>query len=429
MLPENARALTKLDSLTPETWTMIKKAIRPEYLGSYFDKAHLAVDVGLNDAGVAYFWAAVEVALRHKIIAYGIEYFAAAINKPDLRTLEDLRDDVKAHELIDGCLALGIIGAEAHFFLHHCREIRNRFSMAHEAVGELDKLETFNFVKNCVKYCLCFEPPAPGLSIRDLIGSLSVGSIVPEEALALIQAQSSRIYEPLIHSFFSKWIEPTCTSNLKASIKTIAPQLWKWCSDETRSTVAQRFASLRDRTSADASKEAMEFLKIVDGIRYIPRTLQFAIFSYYARNLIDAYSGWHNFYNEPEHAKALRTLGFDVPSEAAAVYAKAAVLSFVGNCYGHARAAEPYNTEMLANASASVVRAVFHVLLHDPLVIATLLEPEPASRLKELMKLLKEKTLTEPEVKILKFVLNNDAGQIQLFFRTKHASLAQQLAK
>jgi len=427
-LPENAQALVKVDSLTPETWDLIKHAIRPEYRGTYLGKAQVAIQVDLNDAAVAYFWGTVEAALRNKVLAYGIEYFGSAVNKPDLRTQEDLREEVKAHELIDGCFALGIIGAEAHFFLHHCRETRNKFSMAHEALGELDRLETFNFIKNCVKYCLCFEPPAPGFSVRDLIQSLSAGSVAPEEAVALIQAQSSRIYGPLLHSFFSQWIEPACPAQLKAAIKEIAPQLWKWCTDDVRSSVAQRFASLRDRTSADASREAQRFLKIVDGIRYIPRTLRFAMFNYYARNLIDAYSGWENFYNEPEHSRALRELGLDVPPETSVVYAKAVVLSFVGNCYGRAFGAESYNREMLDGASASVVNAIFNVLQRDPLVAATLQYDKPAARLKELMELLREKTLTSQQRKIMEFVVSSPTTQIQRHFETIHSSLSQQLA-
>lgn len=429
VLPESARALVKVDGLTPKTWALIRTAIRPEYQGTYLDKAQIAVRVDLSDAAVGYFWSAVEAALRHKVVAYGIEYFASAVNKPDLRSEEELREEVKAHELIDGCFALGVIGAEAHFYLHHCREIRNKFSMAHEALGELDRLETFNFIKNCVKYCLCFEPPAPGFSVRDLIESLSSGSIQPEEAIALIQAQSNRIYGPLLHSFFSQWVEPTCTPQLKASIRVIAPQLWKWCVDDIRSSLGQRFASLRDRTSADASQEAMEFLKIVDGVRYIPRTLRFAIFSYYARNLIDAYSGWENFYNEPKHAKALRELGTDIPPEAAVVYAKAVLLSFIGNSYGHAWDAETYNKEMLVGASASVVNGVFHVLQKDPLAITTLQESRPAARLKELMELLREKTLALSQQKVREFVFKSSVNQIQHHFAMIHVSLSQQLAQ
>lgn len=429
ILPEPAQALVKVDSLTPKTWALIKSAIRPEYQGTYLVKAQLAIRVNLNDAAVAYFWGTVEAALRHKVLAYGIEYFGSAVNKPDLRSGEDLREEVKAHELIDGCFALGIIGAEAHFYLHHCREIRNMFSMAHEALGELDRLETFNFIKNCVKYCLCFEPPAPGFSVRDLIESLSAGSIQPEEAVALIQAQSSRIYGPLLHSFFSQWIEPTCPPQLKASVRLIAPQLWKWCTDDVRSSVAQRYASLRDRTSADASREALQFLKIVDGIRNIPRTLRFAIFNYYARNLIDAYSEWENFYKEPEHAKALRELGLDVPPETAVVYAKAVLLSFIGNLYGRAWSAESYNREMLVGASASVVNGLFNVLQRDPLVVATLQHSKPAVRLKELMELLREKTLTTPQQKVMEFVLNSATAKTQHHFATIHAGLGQQLAR
>jgi hypothetical protein len=226
-----------------------------------------------------------------------------------------------------------------------------------------------------------------------------------------------------MHSFFSQWIEPTCPAQLKASIRSIAPQLWKWCTDDVRSSVAQRFASLRDRKSADASKEAQQFLKMVDGISYVPRTLQFAMFNYCARNLVDAYSGWQNFYNEPDHARALRELGFDVPPETAVAYAKAVVLSFVGNSYGHAYGAQSYNREMLEGASASVVTALFNVLYRDALVVTTLQHSKPAARLKQLMELLQEKTLTPQQRKIMGSVMRSSTTQIQKDFETIHSGL------
>ena len=46
-----------------------------------------------------------------------------------LKTIEDLRE-VKDQQLISGAFALGIIPAEAHFFLEQCRELRNNFSTA-----------------------------------------------------------------------------------------------------------------------------------------------------------------------------------------------------------------------------------------------------------------------------------------------------------
>ena len=61
-------------------------------------------------------------------------------------------------------------------------------------------------------------------------------------------------------------------------------------------------------------------------------------------------------------------------------------------------------------------------------VVATLQHSKPAARLKELMELLREKTLTTPQREVMKFVLNSTTAQIQHHFATIHADLSQQLA-
>ena len=84
---------------------------------------------------------------------------------------------------------------------------------------------------------------------------------------------------------------------------------------------------------------------------------------------------------------------------------------------------------MLVGASASVVNAVFNVLQRDPLVVATLQHSKPAARLKELMELLREKTLTTPQREVMEFVLNSATAQIQHRFAAIHAGLSQQLTR
>jgi hypothetical protein len=139
-LPERFGHLEKVDNLVTG-WEDVRLAIRPECRDEKsIDKAKTAIEVGLNDAAINYFWNLAMNDLHKKIIVYGIEYFSSSINwdgKP-LKTIEDLRE-VKDHQLITGAFALGIIPTEAHFFLQQCREIRNNFSTAHFPMGEIDK--------------------------------------------------------------------------------------------------------------------------------------------------------------------------------------------------------------------------------------------------------------------------------------------------
>lgn len=421
ILPSRAKSLSRIDGLNNSNWTLLVEAIRPEARGSYLDKAQRALGVELNDAAINYFWNAVEADLRKKVMSYGIEYFGAAINKPSLRNLDDLKDEVKAYELLEGCYGLGIIGEEAHFQLQHAREIRNCFSAAHESIGELDRLETLNFIKNSVKYVLCFEPPAPGFQIKEFIAYLAHEDISLEETVAMLQSQSSIIYGPLLHNFLSSWIDSSILPTLKSNIKLIAPEVWKLSDEKIRSEIGQRYASLKQRPTPDAAREALEFVKLVNGISYIPTNFQYAIFKRYAQNLIEAYSGWNNFQNETQHSRALSELGTDVPQEVATTYTKAILLSYVGNSYGYSNGAESYNELLIQAFTPTSINALFNVLSHDPLVAVTLIATKPLNRLKLLMEMIKDKSLNPSQQTQLKFIEQSDLNKLKNHFKSVHA--------
>jgi len=366
-LPERFEHLEKVDNLITG-WENVKLAIRPECRDDKcIDKAKTAIEVGLNDAAINYFWNLAMFDLHKKIIVYGVDYFSSAINwegKP-LRTVEDLIE-VKDHQLIYGAFVLGIIPTEAHFFLQQCREIRNNFSTAHFPMGDIDKLETFNFIKNCIKYVLTFDLPAPGLQIKDLVENLTTERLASvEEITAIIESQSSKVHGPILHNLFSSFIKQDCDSTLKHNIKLLAPRLWEIVSDEVKSNIATKYASLRDIKGKDVANEALEFLKTVKGIEFIPETFKEIIFKKHAQCLIDAHNGWDNFHIEPGYARDLASLGKDVPLSAIYTYVKAIVLSFIGNQYNIARAAQEYNNQMITDFSQTGIRTLFSILTTD----------------------------------------------------------------
>lgn len=422
LLPERAKSLLKLERLDKNGWDLVKHSIRPECHGPYLDKTYKALSVGLFDAAINYFWSAVEADLRNKIMSYRIEYFASAVNKPDLRTLDDLKE-VKSYELISGCYALGIISEEAHFHLQHAREIRNQFSAAHESVGELDKIETINFLKNCVKYVLCFDLPAPGFSIKEFVESLLVPLKNMDEQVAILRAQSSKIYGPLLNNLFDHWVDPKCLPVLKDNIQLVARNLWDLCDDKVRSQLAVRYASLKERPTPDAADEALDFLKVVGGVEYIPSNLKVAIFKRFSENLLNAHFETNNFYNEPEHANALFALGFDVPPEGAEIYTKALLLSFVGNSYGYSWGAQPYTVRMLEALNSACSNALNHLVQFDPLVLEELSSDKPAEQFIKVAEILLKKSIPIDLKKTLEWVKGKPSEQISKHFRKTHQAL------
>ncbi|MNJ95346.1 hypothetical protein D3C87_130560 [compost metagenome] len=427
ILPERFENLERVDNLL-DGWDNVKLAIRPECRDNRsLNKAQLAIKAGLNDAAINYVWNLAMYDLQKKILVYGVDYFSSAINwegKP-LKTVEDLRE-VKDYQLISGTFALGIIPSEAHFFLQQCREIRNNFSTAHLPMGDIDKFETFNFIKNCIKYVLTFDLPAPGLQIKDLVESLMVEKLDSvEEMEAIIQGQSSKIHGPILHNLFSNFIKPDCDPNLKHNIRIIAPSIWDIVSDEVKSNIAAKFSSLRDVKGKDAANEALEFLKVVKGVEFIPEGFREIIFKKHSQFLIDAHNGWDNFHYEPGFARDLASLGSDVPVSAIYTYVKSVLLSFIGNRYGIANTAQKYNIEMLANLSQTGIRSLFKILSSDLDVIRELTNNAPASRLPEVMDIIKEKTMLPKQKELFNFMSTNKTARIIRHFNSLYWELVK----
>lgn len=426
-LPERFKNIEQVDNLVVG-WENVKLAIRPECRNdTCLEKAKVALQVNLNDSAINYIWNLTIFDLYKKIEKYGIDYFASAINwdgKP-LKKLDDLQE-VKDYQVIDGAYALGILPDEAQFFLQQCREIRNKFSAAHYPMGELDKFETMNFIKNCIKYVLTYDLPAPGIQIKDLINSLSQEKLNKGEEISfIIENQSKRIHGAILHNLFNNFIKQDCNANLKYNIKLIAPKLWEIVDEEVKSSIASKFTSLKDIKGQDEANEALAFLKLVDGVSYIPEGYRDIIFAKHARLLIDAHFGMNNFYNEPGYARDLASLGYDVPSSAVQAYVKAIVLSFIGNYYGISNNAQSYNADMISNLSQSGVRALFRIISKDNQVVRELTSISPAGRLKVMMELLKEKTMLPEQKKLYDYIVANTPATLAREFRKRYNSLSE----
>lgn len=415
----NMNSVTQLN----DGWEQVKLAIREDYRGdANLEKAQIACMAGLNDAAINYIWNLTMYDLYRKIVTYGIEYFASAIswNGSPLRTVEDLHE-VKDYEIINGAYSLGILLPEAHFHLQYCREIRNKFSTAHYPIGEVDNIELLNFVKNCVKYVLTFDLPNPGLQIKDLIDKLKAEKLKDEDKTVLqIEGQPLKIRGAIMHSLFSQFIKQDCDATLKSNIKALSPKIWSSLSDEIRSDIALRYTSLADLKSEDETREGEEFLKLVGGIKYIPDGNRAIIFNRAAQQYLDSHFGWNNFYNEPVYAKALLALDKEVPAEALKKYVLSIVCSFVGNSYGISDAAQAYNRKMLSRLSQMGVDMVFKLFATNLDLMSKMTYSRPSARMRPLMEILKEKTISAEHEIMFKFYIGSEAEAISKHFNEKY---------
>lgn len=418
-LPERVQYLERLPS-KPLNWEPIVNAIRPECRGAYIDKARLAAEAGLWDAAVLYFWNETMNDLRRKVVSYGIEYFPNPQGKR-LTDEESLRENVNDYELIEGCYQLGIISKEAWFFLQQCREIRNQYTAAHLSDSQIDPLEAQNFIKNCVKYVLTHEPPSPGFSIRDFMERLKETDIqqMLGEIETAIQDQAPEIRKALLNRLFSEYVDTSTSPLLQSNIELVAPLVWKVVDENAKVELGQRYVRVRVGPSQDAALMAFNFFKVVGGISSIPEAYRRPIFESYANALIRAHFETNNFYKEGPRARDLLELGFDVPKDAAAIYTKAVLLSFLGNPFGYCWDADAPNREMISHFTIDCVRATLSLLDSDRDIQQALTSELPIKRLKELVEILLSRPILPAHEKRLSFFQKATVTRIKAHFMSK----------
>jgi hypothetical protein len=417
--PERIQHLERLPS-KPLNWDPIINAIRPECRGPYLERAKVAAEAGLYDAAVLYFWNESMNDLRRKVMSYGIEYFPYQQGR-HITGEDSLRENVNDYELIEGCYQLGIISKEAWFFLQQCREIRNQYTAAHLSDSQIDPLEAQNFIKNCVKYVLTHELPSPGFSIRNFMERLRNADVsqMLGEIEAGIKDQASEIRKALLNRLFDEYIDTACSSMLRSNIELVAPLVWEKVDDEGKLELGQRYVRVRVGPSQDAALLAFNFFKVVGGISAIPDAYRRPIFENYAKALITAHFEANNFRKEGPRAEDLLELRFDVPKDAAQVYTKAVILSFLGNTYGHCWKADETNRTMLSHFNIHCVGATIKLLDTDRDVQQTLTSKLPIQRLKELVKILLDHPVLPAHEKRLFFFRDTPEKRIKDHFLGK----------
>ncbi|MBO8161954.1 MAG: hypothetical protein H0Z24_10030 [Thermosipho sp. (in: Bacteria)] len=423
--PGQKDRLLMLEKLSPPQLDIhtIKSAIRIECHGRWIDKAIAVWEAGAYDSAYLYFWNRAMADLRTKIMAYGKEHLEAIIKREirDERDLVHLLDD---KDLIDHCFELGIISEEAWFFLNKAREVRNHYSLAHHFDAPIDPIEAFNIIKNCIKYVLAHQVPAPGINLKDFLEKLKSEDISEHlaEFEAIYQEQAVKIVNITLNRLFDDFVAERSNHTYMNNILLLAPILWSRAESSVKERIGKRVAKLRVEADADTNAKALAFIKRVNGMRYVPASVRVAIFASAAEKLYDACQEANNFYNETGPAKELYELGRDVPSSAIRECTRAVFLSFIGNQYGYSWGASCYNRKMIETWNSANLSALVDILDNDLVVIGRLDSKGPASRFKEVFEIVSKIPRDEETNRRLSIYKKLDVERLTKLFFDKYMS-------
>lgn len=385
------------DNPSYQMLSVFEQNVREDCQGKYMSKARTLFEIGFYDHAVLEYWNRAMTDLKDKLTIYGLEHFPSELNKK-IKTRDDLAS-VRDSTIIEACQLLGIIDQEAYVFLTHCLNIRNNFSAAHDTENPIDPFEALNLIKNCVKYVLQRDVPAPAMTINDLFKYIQSENFEVEHFEEVVKDQSPKVVESFIRRIFSEYIDPQTTKEYRDNLKLIIQFVWEMIGEELKSEIGQKLMQLKLEDEVDKSLYAMDFILEVKGMKYIPLAVKKHIFTKKSKELIDAHNGMNNFYTETTHAKELDALGYSVPDEALDTYVQAITFSFTGNTWGNSHGAYPYVLSMIENLSTKGVEAFLQALEGDSGFAWHFTSREPVKRLVLLLEVLKGKSNLLPKHK------------------------------
>ncbi|PGU24582.1 hypothetical protein COD66_29695 [Bacillus cereus] len=352
---------------------------------------------GFHDHAVLEYWNRAITDLKDKLTIYGLEHFPSELNLR-VKTREDL-SNLKDSQVIEACYLIGIIDSEAHVFLKHCLNVRNNFTAAHDTESPIDPIEGLNLIKNCVKYVLQRDVPSPAMTINDLLKYIQSSNFDKENFKEVRKDQSDKVVESFLRRIFNEYINPQTTKDYIDNLKVIVEDVWKLLGEEVKSDIGQKLLQLKLEDEVDKSLYAMDLMLQVKGVKYIPMSVRKHMFIKKAKELIDAHTGFNNFYSEVPHAIELEALGYNVPDDALEIYVKEIVFSFTGNSSGYSHGASSNTQRMIGNLTTKGVEQFLIALKKDSVYAWHFTSNEPIKGLVKVFELLKGKSNLLPRHK------------------------------
>ena len=329
----------------------------------------VAVSVGLFDSAVNYAWNGAVLQLRQKVRRFGLNVVQQVIDKKDFD--EDKLLDLKDADLLGLCVKLNLVSEEGYVLLDQCRELRNSFSAAHPATGQLDNYEFINFLNRCAKYALSEEPNPVGVDFVALMQTIKGAQIVQSQLSTWISritethdAQRTLIFGTL-HGIYC---DPTVAETARQNSLSLASKFSESFTPKAKSSLILRhndYAAGPD--SQDRYKASQQFFEKLGLLALLGEHERHALFSSACTKLMSAHNGMDNFYNEPPFAQRLKELTAQdqVPETARIEFVVSVLTCGIGNPYGVSRAAYPFYKAMIQAFSPAELDVMFNIVESD----------------------------------------------------------------
>jgi hypothetical protein len=347
LLPQKNKIENVLNQL-PELLSNIREEFRDEQLA----KMCIAIEVGLFDSAVNYIWNQTIKEIRKRIIMFGLDVVKQLKGK---EYTEDDVDSMQDSQLLDIARELNLIDEEGFYFLSQCRDVRNNFSAAHPAMGNIDNYELVTFINRCVKYSLGQESVSIGVDIKLFINTLNGPSFSEEQ----LEYWANKIKntpaqkEAIIIMLFGIYCDPDKQMITRTNTLNLSIHCKEEFTNKIVSSIINCYEEYVGKGDEGRKKAAEVYFVQLEILNSVKDSTHHAIITKACKQMMLIHQGINNFYNEPPFAEYMCLLSSqaDIPESAKYEFVNTIISCAIGNEYGVSNGAVKYYDDIIRNFS------------------------------------------------------------------------------
>lgn len=324
----------------------------------YISKFFAAATVGLFDASLNYLWDAIIENLRFKVIKFDVSYFfdshpVAHISRNTNKDEEEL-NKLSDQDLLEGCLAIGIVESPLFQEIKLIQYMRNHASAAHPNINEIKGLSLISWLDSCNSGLFEKEFPTSAIVAHKFIKQIKNNTILSEENIKYanrsLESLKTKQIDALLSAIIGLYLDISSQPHVKNNVFQFANTLWNLSSENPKNQLGMKYAHFSANQVGEKTKLIKDFLEKVNGLSYLPEDVRIIELENLLENLRNTHHATYNFYNEPPIAKEVRkyiSQTGKIPNIIRSNYVKVIITCRLGNSYGVSREACPYYDEMI----------------------------------------------------------------------------------
>jgi len=323
--------------------------IPPKLRGELIARMCVAVSTGLFDGAINYAWNATILHLRQMVREFGLGVVSQTLQKSfeenDLLKLQD-------NELINLALKLSLITEDAFFFLDQCRDIRNNFSAAHPAVGNINDREFTTFLNRCIRYALTADSVPRGIEPSSFIVAVK-GERFDEAQKNVWLERLSETHdaqrELLFGTLHGIYCDPDTPQPGRLNALDLCSSYYPNFTAAIRADLVERHANYFAKGDMQRHGASQQFFEKLGALSLLNESERHSVIYKAVNRLWNTHQGMSNFYNEPPFAERLKSISEQgaIPETVQEQYVRVVVGCRIGNGYGVSWGAQPYYDDMI----------------------------------------------------------------------------------